>query len=174
MDKFTALYEYLLNKESDESIVNAWNTFQEQNPTHVKIYLNSSKNILGLFHSSADLADVLTFPSRYDRKDKYFTLVGKNLYSFNHPKDECPGLFLPILVEWILENGDQGMNFIEIDDYLEDEFINEWFGDKADDARVVIDEVSKDEPIDFLMEDWGDIAANMFFDVIVPAANNKR
>lgn len=173
MDKYTALYEYLLNKESDENIVYAWNALQEQNPTYVKIYLNNSKNILGLFHSSACLADVLTFPSKYDRKDKYFTLVGKTLYSFSHPKDECPGLFLPILVEWILETGDQGLNFIEIDDYLENEFINEWFSDKADDARAVIDEVSKDSPIDFLMEDWGDIAATLFFDIVVPNANKQ-
>lgn len=172
MEKFSAIYTYL--KGLDETtLVNAWNTYCEQKFSNEKIYLNNSKNILGLFPSSAYLAGVLTYPSKYDRKDKYFTFVGKRLYSFNDIFSDSTIAF-DLLTGWIIENGDQRLNFIGIDDYLEDAFISEYFGDMADGAKKIIDKVSKDEPIDFLMEAWDDIAANLYFDVIVTNANNKR
>lgn len=173
MNKFLSIYTYMEEEMSTSRLFNVWNAYCEQKFPNGKIYVNDSKNILALFPSSAYLADVLTYPSKYDRKDNYFTFVGKRLYSFNDINGNSSPVSLECLAEWLIDNGDTGLDLFDLDDYLEDEFINEYFGDMADDAKEIIDEVSKDEPIDFLMEDWNDIAANIYLDVIVTNVNKR-
>lgn len=173
MNKFATLYDYLINESTCEALVTAWNAYCGKKGLLDKIYLNNSKNILQLFKSSVDLADVLEHPSKYDRNDRYFIFAGKFLFSFCDPHEYCAPSDFAALTTWLVENGDAGLGFIDLDDYLEKAFINEHFKEDADDAKAIIDELSKDEPIDFLMEDWQDIATNVFVNLAVYQANKR-
>ena len=158
MSKKNSVIDYLRSVDLDD-LVDVWNVYcSEVDNFDEEIYPNDDATLDEMFPSAYKFARSAKYGD-YDFRHDYFTFNGYgNIVSFNYLDDDnCP-IDLDGLADWFIENGDSDL---EIDsDFLQGEFLDEYFpnSDDYDKAMYIADNLSESEPIDYLMDEWDDIA----------------
>ena len=158
MSKRKSVANYIHSSDM-EDVVTLWKQFvNETNREDDDVWENSNYEIDEIFSSPHELARSLTYGD-YHYMDAFFAFNGYgNIVSFNYLDDDrCP-IDVGALADYLIENGDSDF---EIDSQtLEDDFLDEYFPNEEDyyKARDITDNLSENEPMDFLMDEWDDIA----------------
>lgn len=163
MSKKKSVAEYIKSAEM-EDVVNLWNQFIDETERYDdQVYENSDDMLDEVFSSIHEFARSSRYGD-YNFNDAWFAFNGYgNVVSFRYLDDDnCP-IDVDALADYLIENGDS--DFEISSDFLQAEFLDEYFPNEEDydKAMCIADNLSESEPVDFLMDDWDDIAETIKF-----------
>jgi len=158
MSKQQSVVNYI-NSSDMEDVVTLWKQFvSESNSENDDVWENSDDMLDEIFPSTHEFARSSTY-GHYNYSDSFFAFNGYgNIVTFSRLDDErCP-IDVDALADYLIENGDS--DFDVDSDQLECDFLDEYFPNAEDyfKANDIVDNLSKSEPIDFLMDEWDNIA----------------
>lgn len=154
--QFVANY---INSSDMEDVVTLWKQYvNESNREDDDVWENSDDMLDEIIPSTHEFARSSTY-GHYNYSDKFFAFNGYgNIVTFSRLDDDrCP-IDVDALADYLIDNGDSDF---EIDSQtLEENFLDEYFPNEDDynKAMEIADNLSVSEPVDFLMDEWDDIA----------------